>query len=400
MRSLFSVKTFSGFGPTRVHPPEFSPLLHQIRSKKELKLRSEVQKHCPRIPGVYGMLDSQGALIYIGKAKCLRSRLMSYFRPKSREDKAGKIIRHTRSLVWESTPNEFAALVRELELIQRYRPRYNVVGQPGRQRYCYIALGRAPAPYVYVTREPTGKEVACFGPLRGQGQARDAVRRLNDAFGLRDCSQKQSLHFSDQKDLFETERTPGCLRYEIGSCSGGCVGGCSRGGYATQVRAVKAFLDGSKVELLETIQRQMQEAAIALHYERALALRDKHQLLQWLVDRLTWLRHARQEQSFIYPITGVDEQTIWYLIHRGKVQAAIYEPFDEATSKAAQEMIHQVFKDVPNRGEMIPKNQVDTVLLVASWLRKYPTERDHLLTRKQALGLCQESLPKKCEGID
>ena len=104
---------------------------------------------------------------------------MSYFRD-SRDPKAGRILQHTHTLVWETVPDEFAALVRELELIRRHRPRFNVLGQPGRQRYCYVCLGRAPAPYAYVSRAPTGKDLGVYGPFTSAMRAGEAVRRLND----------------------------------------------------------------------------------------------------------------------------------------------------------------------------------------------------------------------------
>src|SRR5262249_44674603 len=252
----------------------------------------------PRHPGIYGMLDPRGNLIYVGKAKCLRARLMSYFRVRSRDDKAGRIIDHTRTVVWEQAPNEFAALIRELELIRRFRPRYNVQGQPGMRRYSYVCLGRAPAPYAYVTREPTGKETAWFGPVVSAARAGEAVRRLNDWFRLRDCSQKQRLCFSDQPELFEIDRTPGCLRFEIATCMGPCAGNCSRDEYGAQVRAARAFLEGKNLEPLQTLEAAMLAAASAFQFERASALRDKLADLRWLSDRLTWLRSARDQHSF------------------------------------------------------------------------------------------------------
>jgi excinuclease ABC subunit C len=385
VRSLFSADTFTGFGASRLHPDEFAPVVHQIRGRREKRLRKGVQEECAKLPGVYGMLDSQGSLIYVGKAKVLRARLMSYFRPNSRNEKAGRILQHTRSIVWESTPNEFSALVRELELIRKFRPRFNVLGQPGRERFIYICLGRAPAPYAYVSREPTGKELAFFGPLRGRGMANDAVRKLNDAFRLRDCSQKQQFHFSDQKELFLIDRSPGCLRYEIATCSGPCVSGCSRKEYGEQVQGVRAFLDGTKLELLDQIRSEMLQASMNLQFERALALREKYDLLRWLVDRLTWLRQARDEQSFIYPASDSDGRVIWYMIHRGKVQAAVYEPRTARYRKRVRELIGKVFRDLPEVGTRIPAPQVDAVLLVSSWLRKHPEEREKLLTQAQAL---------------
>ena len=107
---------------------------------------------------------------------------------------------------------EFAALIRELELIRRWRPGYNVQGQPGRERQVYLCVGRKPALYVYATREPKGNEIACYGPIKAQGMAQpEAARRLNDLFHLRDCSQHQSMHFAEQAELFPIVRTAGCL---------------------------------------------------------------------------------------------------------------------------------------------------------------------------------------------
>jgi excinuclease ABC subunit C len=163
------------------------------------------------------MLDEAGRVIYVGKAKNLRSRLLSYFRVNSREPKAGRILEHTRAIVWEQTADEFSALLRELELIQRLLPRFNVLGRPGLQRYHYICVGKSPAPYAYVVKRPTGKEQGCYGPLAARDRSEDAVRRLNDWFGLRDCPQTVPMVFSDQADLFPIDRAAKCLRFEIGT---------------------------------------------------------------------------------------------------------------------------------------------------------------------------------------
>ena len=111
-RGLFDAETFSGFGPSRFRPVGEIPLGKVVRQRVQSKLKEAVREHAPKHPGVYGMLDSKGRVIYIGKAKCLRTRLLSYFRANSRHPKAGKILRNTRVLVWEETADEFAALLR------------------------------------------------------------------------------------------------------------------------------------------------------------------------------------------------------------------------------------------------------------------------------------------------
>src|SRR5262245_4781802 len=144
MPSILPSEPFAGFGPSRYLTEVWAGKLQQIQMPR---LRGQVHRDCPKTPGVYGMLDAHGDLVYVGKAKRLRQRLLSYFRPKSRDPKAGKVLRAARSIVWETVPSEFSALLRELELIRRWQPRLNIQGQPRRRRPVYVCLGRPPAPY-------------------------------------------------------------------------------------------------------------------------------------------------------------------------------------------------------------------------------------------------------------
>jgi excinuclease ABC subunit C len=389
VKSLFGADVFAGFGPTLLHPTEYQPACFQVCGSRASQLRAGVREQADRQPGVYGMLDARGTLIYVGKAKCLRNRLLSYFRVKSRDRKAGRILRHARSIVCESAPNEFGALVRELELIRRHRPRFNVQGQPGYRRYHYICLGRAPAAYAYVTRQPTGKETAWYGPVLSPARAGDAVRRLNDWFRLRDCPQSQRMVFSDQGELFTIDRTPGCLRYEIGTCLGPCAGFCSRAEYAAKLRAARSFLEGKDLRPLATLQSAMQEASARFEYEKASAIRDRLQDLQWLADRLNWLRQSRDQHSYIYPVTGTPGRTIWYLIHRGQVRGVVFEPTDSTERRRTAKLIDSIFKrNSPLGNAPVSEGQADTVLLVSAWFRKYPAERTVLLTQEGALRWC------------
>jgi excinuclease ABC subunit C len=388
VKSLFPLDTFAGFGSTYLHPPGFKPLFHQIVGHKASKLRSGVRADAPRLPGVYGMLDRSGQLIYVGKAKLLRARLMSYFRVQSRDPKASRIIRHTQSIIWESMPDEFGALVRELELIRRFRPRFNVQGMPNYRRYIYVCIGRAPAPYAYATREPNGREMAVYGPFVGAARARDAARRLNDTFRLRDCSQRQTMRFAEQRDLFALELAPGCLRYDIGTCAGPCAGFCSRTTYFERVQSVRSFLEGIDRQVLKDLEAEMTAASAAQQYERAMATRDKLADLRWLTDRLVWLRNARLEHSYIYPLTGPDERTVWYLIDKGLVRGTVYPPIDRATNLRVARLIDKVYSDPTESGTIMPKGQVDSVLLVAAWFRKRPEEKTSCIKWGEAKSLC------------
>ena len=143
MTRLFTPPTFVDFGPCALQTESVSPKLERVHGSRTAVLKTGIRERCPRQPGVYGMIDPHGELVYVGKAKNLRARLMTYFRLKSRDPKAGHIVAQAQSIVWEAGPDEFAALHRELELIRRWRPRLNVQGQPRSWQYYYVCLGRA-----------------------------------------------------------------------------------------------------------------------------------------------------------------------------------------------------------------------------------------------------------------
>lgn len=389
MSGLYARPRFTGFGPVQLHPARRSPPLWQARGPRPRELRAQVRRLCPRRPGVYGMIDARGELIYVGKAKNLRARLLCYFRPRSRDAKAGRILENTHTLVWEFAPSEFAALLRELELIQRWQPRFNVQGQPHRRRRTYVCLGRPPAPYLFVQRRPPADLVGCFGPVPSGPTLNEAVRRLNDCFQLRDCTSSVTMVFADQGELFPIVRTPGCLRAEIGTCSAPCAAGCSRGSYTAHVQAARAFLAGEDSGALSSLESAMARAAQELAYERAAALRDKLEPIRWLHDHLERLRSAQERHSFVYPVTSARGRTCWYLIHRGQVRAALREPRTDAERQQVTKRMEAVFEQ-PLLDGPLAAPAVDGILLVAGWFRRHPEELQKTLAPSSLLAFAAE----------
>lgn len=385
MNPLFSLDRFTDFGPNRLTPEAPPAKLWHVPGRGA-KLRAAVRTECPKKPGVYGMLDQHGDLIYVGKAKQLRTRLLSYFRPRSRDHRSSRIVENTCGLVWEINPNEFAALHRELELIQRWRPRFNVAGKPNGWRYTYVCLGRKPAPHVYLAARPPASAASAFGPVPAGSRAHEAVRRVNDFFQLRDCPQKQEMIFADQGELFQVERAAGCLRYEIGTCLGPCIAAVSQASYAARVRQVAAFLNGGDLTILKTLNQAMADAAAEQAFERAKAQRDKLEVILWLHEQMETLRQARTSPAVVYPITGFDGHTLWYLIHGGRVIVATPAPRNSAEWADKKALMQRVFQ--PGEGELKVSAPVEGVLLVASWFRRFPQERQRAMTPERALAAC------------
>jgi excinuclease UvrABC nuclease subunit len=148
------------------------------------------------------------------------------------------------------------------------------------------------------------------------------------------------------------------------------------------VRAAKRFLDGTDDRPLRDLSAKMLAAAKEMQFERAAAIRDRLAGLEWLSERLNWLRNARKENTFVYPITGPNEQTVWYMIHRGRVRGACYRPACAASAETAIQQLEEVYRS--DTGPGVTPGTVDHVLLVSGWFRKRPVERDLLLTPVQA----------------
>jgi excinuclease ABC subunit C len=386
MKTLFVTTTFPGFGPNRYHVVGADECVgEQVSGDGRPALRKGIKAQCPNRPGVYAMLDGNGDILYVGKAKRLRTRLLNYFRRSCAErQKAQRLLRRTHCVVWEYSPHEFAALLRELELIRQHRPRFNVMGQPLLRRRAYVCIGRAPAPYVYVANEAPAKG-HWFGPLVARAEIHDAVRHLNDLFRLRDCPKRQqTIRFADQGSLIEESVAAGCIRYEIKTCLGPCAALCSAAQYRARVQAVRRFLLCNDPQTLEQMKLQMQEAAAVLDYEGAGVLRDTIESLEWLLGTLVRLRSTREELSFIYPVQveGTERQ-LWYLIHEGQLRITLAAPTCAADRRQTRQMLHEIYEAPPRVG--IPLEAIDHVWLIAAWFRKFPKERNRCIAWREML---------------
>lgn len=376
-----------GFGPDPFNPYPYARPRTRVGGRSKEPLRQEIRTTCPRVPGVYAMRDRQGQLIYVGKSKSLRARLLSYFSDANSGEKAGRIIAATRAIEWETQPNEFAALLREQHLIRTLTPRWNVQEIPKRQRPVYLCLGRAPASYFFLAKVPPRDCVACEGPFHGAGRMARAVDALNHFFKLRDCSNKQPLHFAEQLQLFQIDQRPGCLRMEIGSCLGPCASGCTRDEYQRQVDAARSYMEGFNDEVLDELYQTMETASRRLQFERAAKARDTIKVMEYLHRKLVYLANVRQTYSFIYAVPGFDGNGIWYLIRHGEIADRIVAPKCPSSYAAAKDDLKRWEAEIENDPAMpaVGKSLYPhTLSLVARWFRKHKTQLDQTFMPSQA----------------
>lgn len=366
---------FEGFGPNPLDPHGPRPLI-DVGCGRKLDLRARVRDQAPKQPGVYGMLDRENRLIYVGKSKSLRNRLLSYFNPAVAEEKAGRIIETTRRIVWEPLGSEFAALLREQQLIRRWTPRWNVQEIPKRQRPVYLCLGRGPAAYFFLSRLPPRDTLACEGPFHGAGRMSRAVDALNTFFRLRDCKNSTGFSFSNQLPLFELEQRAGCLRFEIGTCSGPCAAAVSLESYNGQITEARSFLDGFNDEPLVALQDQMERSARDLNFEHAAKLRDDWRAMKYLYRKLVWLADARNRYTFVYAVPGCEGDATWYLIRSGEICDAAAAPLCPNSYADVRPLVRRWRVEADNETARGHGPYPHTLSLVASWFRKHKTELD------------------------
>ena len=337
-------------------------------------LRTTVKNGAAARPGVYRMLSEDGGVLYVGKSKRVRARLLGYFRCE-RGEKGERILRETHRIEWEYAPNEFAALLHELRLIKRFRPRFNVASKRDRRHYAFIRLTAGRAPKLTVARGRANGEGLYYGPFIGPELVAQAVRELSDALGLRDCADHIPMHYSDQPELIPLgPRTPGCIRYEIKKCLGPCVGGCSAREYDDRAILARAFLEGANDGPIERFQREMERSSAALSYERAAMFRDKLRRLERLREQFSRIRFALESLSFVYTVPGFEGDDRVYLIRRGTVRAERAAPRSTPDRFELQRLLDQVFQPGEPHQGAVRLHEIDEILLLSSWFRRFPDE--------------------------
>lgn len=353
------------------------------------QMHSHVRDSVANRPGVYRMIAKDGEVVYVGKSKQLRSRLLSYFRASYPADKGARIIRQAHSIEWDYEPSEFAALLRELRLIKKFRPRLNVAMKRDIRHYAFIKVSREDASKLTVVRGPSGNDaVVYYGPFIGISRVAVALRELNDVLGLRDCKSSQKMHFADQPDLFPSvSRTPGCIRFEVNKCLGPCVAACSVNEYAKQMQMARQFLDGSSDGPLEILEREMNSASEQMNYELAGVFRDKLARLDSLRDQFKRMRFAVENLSFVYDVPGHAGNDRTYIIRRGLVRQELNTPRSNEEKSALKHLVDEVFSSSESDSSALMTHEIDELMLLASWFRNNPDEVDRAVRWSKAFNL-------------
>lgn len=311
-------------------------------------------------PGVYRMLDAQGQLLYVGKARNLKRRVTSYFQRTQENAKTRSMVAQIASIEVTSTHTETEALLLENNLIKQHRPRYNITLRDDKS-YPYVHLTTHDYPRLAFYRGARKEGGQFFGPYPSAAAVRETLTQLQKLFQLRPCN-----------DTFFANRSRPCLQYQIGRCTAPCVNLISAEDYARDVQHAVLFLEGRNVEVLAALADRMESTAAAQNYELAAQYR----------DQIAQLRQTREQQHMDGRALDVD---VLAAVSQGEVHcvtlvairggrnlgAKTYFPRGGETNPveimAAFLPQHYLGRDVPQ--EILSSVPVDDVALLQQALR-------------------------------
>ena len=269
-----------------------------------MSLQSKL-KNIPIYPGVYRFMDDKGEIIYIGKAKNLRSRVRSYFqKSKSQSTKNLTMIRHISDLEWIVVRSEVEALLTEANLIKQHAPRYNVMMKDDKS-FPFIRITNEPYPQVLLTRKIVKDGSKYFGPFTDVYSLRTTLKALHKVFPVRSCS-----FFLDEQVITD-KKVKLCLDYHIRKCEGPCEGLVSMEHYQEMIDRIDRFMRGKTKETEDYITEQMQNASTSMRYEEAAMYR----------DQLEAIRSFNERQSKVS--TEFEDRDVFALAQEGELGVVV-----------------------------------------------------------------------------
>ncbi|MFD3162316.1 excinuclease ABC subunit UvrC [Herpetosiphon sp. NSE202] len=254
-------------------------------------LFEERLRNLPLAPGVYIYRDQANTIIYVGKSKSLRDRVRSYFgAPRGLTSKTRRLVQNIADFEFITTDTELEALLLEMNLIKKHRPRYNVLLKDDKS-YPYIKITKEEWPRVLRVRKVLEDGGIYFGPFAKASSVYATIELLNKLFAFRLCND----------DMFKkhARMNRACMYYDIKRCLGPCANNCTSEEYSTAINQVRLFLSGKPEAILRDLKVKMNQAAEDLQFERAAYVRDQIKAVERVMERQKVLNTAASDQDVI-----------------------------------------------------------------------------------------------------
>ena len=301
----------------------------------------------PDSPGCYLMKDREGTVIYVGKAVNLKNRVRSYFRDTAHTPKVAAMIAHIDDFDILLCETNLEALILECNLIKRHQPYYNILLKDDKH-YPYLKVDmRRPFPRLELCRRMENDGAKYFGPYIGASAVRQVMEAVRDVFPLRTC--RQALPAASPKRP--------CVNYDIGRCMAPCAGLCTEEAYRSMMQGVVRFLSGDYASVLDSLKKDMNEAAAAMRYEKAARIRDKIRDVQGMMERQIALRTDRSEQDLIaLAQDGLDAMIQILYIRGGRIIGGDHFALPREGGEDPGEVIAAFMTQYYESAGLIPRN--------------------------------------------
>jgi excinuclease ABC subunit C len=305
----------------------------------------------PTTPGAYLFRDAHGRVLYVGKAKSLRSRLSNYFGPEySLPERTRQMVSVSDSVEWIEVRNEVEAFFLEYNLIQRHKPRFNVRLKDDKS-YPFLAVTLDEEwPRAMVMRGAKRKGVRYFGPFAHAYAIRETLDLLLRTFPIRTCTQAK----------FDRHHRLGrpCLYAHIEKCAAPCVGAVQRAEYDGLVDELLTFLDGETAPVLDRLDKQMHEAADALEFERAARLRDQLTSVRKVIERQQMVAAREEDIDAVGLVEDSLEASVQvFFVRKGRVVGrkglVVDKVEDLSTAALVGRILEQLYGGAP--AEDVPR---------------------------------------------
>ncbi len=325
----------------------------------------DILDNLPTKPGVYLLEDESGKILYVGKAVNLRARVRSYFhKSASLSPKVRRLVDRVAGIDFIVTASELEALILEMNLIKRHRPRYNVRLKDDK-RYPYIKVSwQDDFPKVYVTRRMRQDGARYYGPFTAAWAVYQTLHTLRSVFPYLTCN--RNITGDDER---------ACLYYHIGLCQAPCIGEVNREEYRAMIQGLCDFLEGKTEHVVQELRQEMQEAAEDLEFERAAAVRDKLQAIERVIERQKVVSPELADQDVIALARDDSQACVQvFFIRSGKLIGREYFMLEGAEDEEARDVMTSFVKQFYDEAATIPpeilvQDEIDEALIIESWLR-------------------------------
>jgi len=328
-------------------------------------LITEQLRQLPTSPGVYLMRDTDGGILYIGKAANLHHRVRSYFSAVQKlSPKLKRMVARVNDFDFFVTTSEQEALILELNLIKRHRPSYNVQLKDDKT-FPYLKINTSEDwPRVHITRRLEEDGARYFGPFASGKSIRQTLKTIRGIFPFRSCS----------KAITGTDLSP-CLEYHIGHCLAPCIGAVSKSEYDVVIKQVILFLEGKQEKVIQELESKMKKAAEALDFEKAALIRDQIQAVNRVIEGQRIATTVRGEQDVIAFAQDKDQAYVQVFFIRsskliGRESFILQGARSEEPSPIMTSFIKQFYNSTPYIPPLLLlQYPVEDTKIIESWLQ-------------------------------